>query len=107
MASTAVVTAIGCDESGWSRCSAPAGRRGLPGGGLAAMRRTPGAQLHMRGRLLAAEAPRGAHHLVGLPRRGRHHRRGHVPRSVRDVGRVLPEGGKGARGGRARRARVP
>ena len=45
------------------------------------MRRTPGAQLHMRGRLLAADAPRGAHHLVGLPRRGRHHRRGHVPRS--------------------------
>lgn len=71
------------------------------------MRRTPVAQLHTRGRLLAADAPRGAHHLVGLPRRGRHHRRGHVPRSVRDVGRVLPEGGKGARGGRARRARVP
>lgn len=50
------------------------------------MRRAPDARLHARGQLLAAEAPRGPHPLVGLPRRGRRHRRGHVPRSVRDAG---------------------
>ena len=83
-------------------------RRGLPGGGgLAAMRRAFDARLHARGRLLAAEAPRGAHRLLGLPRQGRRHRRGHVPRGMRDAGGVLPEGGKGARGGGARRTRVP
>lgn len=47
------------------------------------------------------------HRLVGLPRQGRRHRRGHVPRGVRDAGGVLPEGGKGARGGEAQRACVP
>lgn len=47
------------------------------------------------------------HRLVGLPRQGRRHRREHVPRGVRDAGGVLPEGGKGARGGEARRASVP
>ena len=71
------------------------------------MRRAPDARLHARGRLLAAEAPRGAHRLVGLPRQGRRHRRGHVPRGLRDARGMLPEGGKGARGGGARRARVP
>ena len=71
-------------------------RRGLPGG-----RPSSDARLHARGRLLAAEAPRGAHRLLGLPRRGRRHRRGHVPRGVRDAGGVLPGGGKGARGGGA------
>lgn len=52
-------------------------------------------------------ARRGAHRLAGFPRQGRFHRRGHVPRGVRDAGGVLPEGGKGARGGGARCARVP
>lgn len=131
VASTAVVTAIGCDESGWRRvpgvsvvdtesyeswlgflrklrdrhrarrirCPRGPGqgrRRGLPGGGLAALRGAPDARLHARGRLLAAEAPRGAHRLLGLPRQGRRHRRGHVPRGVRDAGGVLPEGRGGA-----------
>lgn len=146
VASTAVVTAIGCDESGWRRVLGVSvvdtesyeswlgflrklrdrGATGtelvvsdahgglvraigevFQGGGLAAMRRAPDARLHARGRLLAAEAPRGAHRLLGLPRQGRRHRRGHVPRGMRDAGGVLPEGGKGARGGGARRARVP
>lgn len=43
----------------------------------------------------------GQHLLFGLPRQVRRHRRGHVPRGVRDAGGVLPEGGKGARGGGA------
>ncbi|MDB1905933.1 hypothetical protein PMX70_02380, partial [Collinsella aerofaciens] len=43
----------------------------------------------------------GQHLLFGLPRQVRRHRRGHVPRGVRDAGGVLPGGGKGARGGGA------
>lgn len=135
-ASTAAVTAIGCDESGWRqvlgvsvvdteshdswlgflqaprdrgtsgtefvriRCPRGPGqghRRGLPGGGgLAAMRdcvREAGSW-QLRRRV-------GQHLLFGLPRQVRRHRRGHVPRGVRDAGGVLPEGGKGARGGGA------
>ena len=72
-------------------------RRGLPGGGgLAAMRdcmREAGSW-QLRRRV-------GQHLLFGLPRQVRRHRRGHVPRGVRDAGGVLPGGGKGARGGGA------
>ena len=77
-------------------------RRRLPGGGLAAMRdcmRVAGFW-QLRRRVCQ-------HRLVGLPRQGCRHRRGHVPRGVRDAGGVLPEGGKGARGGEAQRASVP
>lgn len=66
------------------------------GGGLAAMRdcvREAGSW-QLRRRV-------GQHLLFGLPRQVRRHRRGHVPRGVRDAGGVLPEGGKGARGGGA------
>ena len=72
-------------------------RRGLPGGGgLAAMRdcvREAGSW-QLRRRV-------GQHLLFGLQRQVRRHRRGHGPRGVRDAGGVLPEGGKGARGGGA------
>lgn len=66
------------------------------GGGLAAMRdcmREAGSW-QLRRRV-------GQHLLFGLPRQVRRHRRGHVPRGVRDAGGVLPGGGKGARGGGA------
>lgn len=140
-ASTAAVTAIGCDESGWRQVlgvsvvdteshaswlgflQAPRDRgtsgnefvrircpRGLvraigevfQGGGLAAMRdcmREAGSW-QLRRRV-------GQHLLFGLPRQVRRHRRGHVPRGVRDAGGVLPGGGKGARGGGALRASAP
>lgn len=123
-ASTAAVTAIGCDESGWRQVlgvsvvdteshdswlgflHAPRDRgasgnefvrircpRGLvraigevfQGGGLAAMRdcmREAGSW-QLRRRV-------GQHLLFGLPRQVRRHRRGHVPRGVRDAGGVLP-----------------
>lgn len=81
-------------------------RRGLPGRRMAALRGAPDARLHARGRLLAAQAPRRQDRLPGLPRQGRRHRRGHVPRGLRDAGGVLPEGGEGNGGGGGGRARV-
>lgn len=132
-ASTAALTAIGCDESGWRQVlgvsvvdteshdswlgflQAPRDRgtsgnefvrircpRGLvraigevfQGGGLAAMRdcmREAGSW-QLRRRV-------GQHLLFGLSRQVRRHRRGHVPRGVRDAGGVLP----GGRQGRSRR----
>lgn len=147
VASTAVVTAIGCDESGWRRVLGVSvvdtesyeswlgflrklRDRGATGtelvvsdahGGLVraigevfqgaawqrcavhlmrdCMREAGSWQLRRRvGRIVSS---------VFRDRRGRRHRRGHVPRGVRDAGGVLPEGGEGARGGGARRARVP
>lgn len=85
----------------------PCARRGLPGRRVAALRGPPHARLHARGRLLAAQAPRGQERVAGVPRARRRHRDGHVPRGVRHAGGVLPEGGGGAGGGRARRAGLP
>lgn len=146
VASTAVVTAIGCDAGGWRRVlgvdvvdtesydswlaflrairsrrgggratrrlgrppgARPGARRGLPGRRVAALRGPPHARLHARGRLLAAQAPRGQDRVAGVPRARRRHRDGHVPRGVRHAGGVLPQGGGGAGGGRARRAGLP
>lgn len=145
VASTAVVTAIGCDAGGWRRVlgvdvvdtesydswlaflrairsrgaagvrlvvsdtpgARPGARRGLPGRRVAALRGPPHARLHARGRLLAAQAPRGQDRIAGVPRARRRHRDGHVPRGVRHAGGVLPQGGGGAGGGRARRAGLP
>lgn len=146
VASTAVVTAIGCDESGWRRVLGVSvvdtesyeswlgflrklRDRGATGtelvvsdahGGLVraigevfqgaawqrcavhlmrdCMREAGSWQLRRRvGRIVSSV----------FRRQGRRHCRGHVPRGVRDAGGVLPEGGEGARGGGARRARVP
>ena len=59
-------------------------------------------------RLPAAEAcKRGRDRVAGVPRARRLHRDGHVPRGVRHAGGVLPEGGGGAGGGRARHAGLP
>lgn len=85
----------------------PGARRGLPGRRVAALRGPPHARLHARGRLLAAQAPRGQDRLAGVPRARRRNRDGHVPRRVRHAGGVLPEGRGGARGGGARRAGLP
>lgn len=85
----------------------PGARRGLPGRRVAALRGPPHARLHARGRLLAAQAPRGQDRVAGVPRARRRHRDGHVPRGVRHAGGVLPQGGGGAGGGRARRAGLP
>ena len=79
---------------------------GLPGGGMAALRRSLHARLHARGGLLAARAPRGQDRLAGVPR-ARRHRDRHVPRGVRHVGGVPPESGGNPRGGRARRPGIP
>lgn len=57
---------------------------------MAALRRPPHARLHARGRLLAAQAPRGQDRLAGVPRPRRRHGGGHVPRSVRHARGVLP-----------------
>ena len=135
VASTAVVTAIGCDAGGWRRVlgvdvvdtesydswlaflrairsRGAAGVRLVvsdahPGLRVAAPRGPPHARLHARGRLLAAQAPRGQDRVAGVPRARRRHRDGHVPRGVRHAGGVLPQGGGGAGGGRARRAGLP
>lgn len=45
--------------------------------------------------------------VAGVPRARRRHRDRHVPRGVRHAGGVLPQGGDGAGGGRARRAGLP
>lgn len=146
VASTAVVTAIGCDAGGWRRVlgvdvvdtesydSWLAFLRAIRSRGAAGVRLVvsdahpglvralgevfqgaawqrcadpPHARLHARGRLLAAQAPRGQDRVAGVPRARRRHRDGHVPRGVRHAGGVLPQGGGGAGGGRARRAGLP
>ena len=58
---------------------------------MAALRGPPHARLHARGRLPAAQAPRGQDRVAGVPRARRRHRDGHVPRGVRHAGGVLPE----------------
>ena len=46
----------------------------LPGRRVAALLQSPHARLHARGRLLAAQAPRGRDRLAGVPRARRRHR---------------------------------
>lgn len=135
VASTAVVTAIGCDESGWRRVLGVSvvdtesyeswlgflrklRDRGATGtelvvsdahGGLvrAVGEVFQGAAWQRCAVHLMRDCMREAgswqlrrrvcqHRLVGLPRQGRRHRRGHVPRGVRDAGGVPPEGRGGA-----------
>lgn len=144
VASTAVVTAIGCDAGGWRRVlgvdvvdtesydSWLAFLRAIRSRGAAGVRLVvsdahPGlvralgevfqgaawqrCAVHLMRdcmrRLLAAQAPRGQDRVAGVPRARRRHRDGHVPRGVRHAGGVLPQGGGGAGGGRARRAGLP
>lgn len=74
---------------------------------MAAPRGPSHAQLHARGGLLAAEAPRGRDRPASVPRARRRHRDRRVPHGLRHVGRVLPEGGGDPRGGRAGRPGIP
>lgn len=71
----------------------PGARRGLPGRRVAVPCGPPHARLRTRGRLLAAQAPRGQNRVAGVPRARRRRRDGHVPRNARHAGGVLPEGG--------------
>ena len=82
-------------------------RRGVPGRVVAALRRAPDARLHARGGIALAQEARGAHNVARLPREGRGDRPRHVPRRLRHAARLLPQGRRRGRGGRARRACVP
>lgn len=146
VASTAVVTAIGCDAGGWRRVlgvdvvdtesydSWHAFLRAIRSRGAAGVRLVvsdahPGLVRALGEVFQGAAWQRCAVHLMRdcmceagswqLRRRvgrivsqvfrgaRRRHRDGHVPRGVRHAGGVLPQGGGGAGGGRARRAGLP
>ena len=80
---------------------------GLPGRLLAEMRRPPDARLHARGGVAPAQEAGRPHALAGVSRQGRRDGAGHVPRGPRHAARLLPQGRRRGRGGRARRARLP
>lgn len=80
---------------------------GLPGRGLAALRRPPHARLRALGLLPGAQEARGQDRGARLPSKGPQPGEDGVPPGMRDAPGVLPQGRPRPRGGRARRPRLP
>lgn len=70
------------------------------------MRRPPDARLHAQGGIAPAQEADRPHTLAGVSHQRRRDGAGHVPRGLRHAARLLPQGRRRGRGGRARRARL-